>query len=264
VTHWEVDEFQAALERDLTPAPPTPPAVPKPVEPVVKEAPKVPPSSPVGIPGTGLIGHWTFDEAKGAQAGDSSSCRNPGALANGASWTDGKLGSALHLNGGAACVRVQPAPSLSDLGPVTMMAWIRPAALALGRVIAKEDSGRGRWMLIAGETAIGFAKDFAGQELRRNTVPHLLAVNAWSHLAVTWDGSAQATQVHVYVNGLEAAYAQSQDGKGEKMSDAALPLFIGNRGDLTRGFVGAIDDVRIYRRILPPAEIAAQASSRPK
>ena len=48
------------------------------------------------------------------------------------------------------------------------------------------------------------------------------------------------------------------------VSDAGTPLLIGNRGDLARGFVGAIDELRIYRRVLSPAEIATQAAARPK
>jgi len=211
-----------------------------------------------------LIGYWTFDEGKGTSAGDSSPNRNGASLTPGVGWTEGRMGLAVTLTSASTCVRIGSPPTLSDLGPLTVMAWIRPARLSLGRVVAKEDGGRGRWMFIAGEKGIDFAKDFADQELRRETLSNLLAVGTWSHVSATWDGSTQAAQVHIYVNGVEATYSISQDGRGVRMSDAAMPLLIGNRGDLTRGFEGAIDDVRIYNRVLTPTDIMTITGLRSK
>jgi hypothetical protein len=235
-----------------------------PTEAEMKELQRLRGSPPAGLAEAGLVGYWKFDEGKGTQAADSSPSRNSATLTGGASWSEGKLGGAVQFSGPGMVARVPAAPTLADLGPVTLMAWVRPTALALGRVVCKEDAGRGRWLFIAGEKTIAFAKDFSQQELRRETGPNLLPINAWSHVAVTWDGSAQASQVHLYVNGMEPSYSVTQDGKGDKLSDAAIPLLFGNRGDLGRGFVGAIDELRIYRRILSPAEIAAQAAARPK
>jgi hypothetical protein len=212
----------------------------------------------------GLVAHWTFDEGKGPLASDASRNRNPATLLSGASWTEGKWGGALALNGAEAHVVVSPTPSLADLGPLTISAWVKPGTLKLGRIVAKESGARGRWMLIAGDIGIAFAKDYSERELRRESVPNLLAPNLWQHLAMTWDGSAQVDKVHIYVNGVEAAYARNQDGAGTKMSDASIPLLIGNRGDLARGFQGAIDDLRIYSRVLSVKEIATLASSKAK
>ncbi|HVR82976.1 MAG TPA: LamG domain-containing protein [Planctomycetota bacterium] len=274
VSRWSLEEFRSDLDREINRA--TPPANPAPLAVEPKPAPPVTPKpAPVArpLPGPapgdgdsdpGLVGHWKFDEGKGALALDSSRNRNSAALLNGPLWTDGKLGGGLKFNGGEAHLLVPSTPAFADLGPLTASAWIKPGTLKLGRIVAKESGGRGRWMVIAGETGVAFAKDFSVQELRRDTVPNAISSDVWQHLAVTWDGTTQVAQVHIYVNGIEAAYAKNQDGAGMKMSDAAMPLLIGNRGDLARGFQGTVDDVRIYARVLTAKEIALLASPKAK
>lgn len=233
-------------------------------EPELRELQKLRGPSPASRLDSGLVGYWKFDEGKGTVASDSSPGRNAGTFASGASWTDGRMGGALQLSGPNACIRVSASSSLADLGPLTLSAWIKPSRLLLGRVLAKEDASRGRWIFIAGETGIAFAKDFSQQELRRQTVANLLPVGVWSHIAVTWDGSSQPGQIHLYLNAAEAAYSVTQEGKGTRMSDASIPLQIGNRADLGRGFEGAIDELRIYNRVLTAAEIGALATIRSK
>ena len=47
----------------------------------------------------GLVGRWTFDEGKGAIAGDSSGRDNHGKIMGGAKWAKGKIGGALEFDG---------------------------------------------------------------------------------------------------------------------------------------------------------------------
>jgi hypothetical protein len=266
IAKWNLEEFRSDLEHELGRSIPLPSPPTSPVEP------KIPPYGeplrvqPLGEadPDPGLVGLWRFDEGKGVLTADSSRNRNTATLVNGAAWTGGKWGGGLAFNGTDSEVLVPATPSLADLGPLSVSAWVKPRKLKLGRVVAKENGGRGRWMLIAGESGIAFSKDFSVQELRRETIVNLLPLEQWTHLAVTWDGTAQVAQIHIYVNGIEAAYAKNQDGTGKKMSDAPIPLSLGNRGDLTRGFEGSIDEVRIYSRVLTGKEITALASLKEK
>ena len=50
---------------------------------------------------------------------------------------------------------------------------------------------------------------------------------------------------------------------GSKSSDAASTLAIGNTSTLDRTFDGAIDDVRIYNRILSASEIGGLVTVMP-
>ena len=75
--------------------------------------------------GAGPVAAYSFDEGTGSSVGDRSGNRNVGTVA-GATWAQGRFGTALSFNGAGDVVRVGPSPSL-DVGPaLTLSAWIRP------------------------------------------------------------------------------------------------------------------------------------------
>jgi predicted GH43/DUF377 family glycosyl hydrolase len=76
------------------------------------------------------------------------------------------------------------------------------------------------------------------------------ALNSWSHLVGTWDGS----NLRIYLNGILKAGPLSATGT---MTASTNPLRIGS-GVGTSWFNGSIDDVRIYNRALSSDEISRQ------
>src|SRR5262249_11374212 len=89
-----------------------------------------------------------------------------------------------------------------------------------------------------------------------------VVLNQWQHVAVTWDGGMDASNIHIFINGVAADSTSGlTNGSGVPISDAGTPLTIGNRPvDNARGFNGSIDDVRIYNGVLTQAQIQAIAS----
>ena len=76
----------------------------------------------------------------------------------------------------------------------------------------------------------------------------------WHHLALTYDGSGKAAGVRLYVGGAPADVEVVRDTlAGPIASDA--PLRLGSR-DLGQPFLGRIDDLRLYGRVLAPEQIA--------
>lgn len=76
-------------------------------------------------------------------------------------------------------------------------------------------------------------------------------VNAWTHVAGTWDGAT----IRLYVNG---ALVGSTAGTGATYDSGAGAVNIGcQSGDSPAGnfFLGALDDLRIYDRVLSPAHV---------
>jgi hypothetical protein len=77
--------------------------------------------------------------------------------------------------------------------------------------------------------------------------PTSLAVNQWSHVAVTFGGGT----FKIYVNGTQAATLN----KTGTMATSTNPLRIGGNTIWSEYFAGLIDEVRIYNRVLSAAEI---------
>jgi Concanavalin A-like lectin/glucanases superfamily len=216
----------------------------------------------------GPVGWWKLDEGAGARAGDASGNGSLGALKNGVTWVAGRIGpSAGSFDGADDVIAVGQGAAVMDLVPLTVSAWIRPASFApinggAQRLVAKESAGRGRWMFaIDGDNALAFVKDYADTELRRTTGIGVMTLGVWQHVAATWSGVPSASSAHIYVNGVEITTTTAlQDPLGAIQSDARIDLLIGNDLEMTHGYTGAIDDVRVYDRVLGPTEIASLAS----
>ena len=131
---------------------------------------------------------------------------------------------------------------------MTVEAWVRPSRLGGWRtVVFKERSGGVVYGLYgdqAGGRPLGQV-DIGGE---RNAVGSAsLPLNAWSHLAVTFDGCV----VRLFVNGVQAG---SLPFVGS-MAASTGPLRLGGNGVWGEWFAGLIDEVRVYSRALSASEI---------
>jgi chitodextrinase len=190
------------------------------------------------VDSTGLIAAFSFDEGAGTAVPDLSGHGNDGSI-SGAIWTSaGYFGGALSFTGSSKVV-VADNPSLDLTTGVTLEAWVRPSTVTGGwrDVIYK---GNDTYYLEAttpsGVPAAGLTLVSAGNS---NTyAPSALAVNTWTHLAQTFDGSV----VRLYVNGVQVA---SQNRSGTLVT-STYPLEIGGDSIYGQYFQGLIDEVRVY------------------
>lgn len=211
-------------------------------------------------PPQAAAGQWTFDSGTGTSAADSSGGGNDGSLVNGPQWTTGVSGRALSFDGGRAAVLMSGAGNVANLhkGGLTVSAWIRPVSAGgggRGRIIDKDNNDEGWFFSMDSSSRIQFAVDqFNGSNPSRISTDGI-DLNRWQHVAATWDGSTRGSNIHVYIDGVPAD-AGVVNGSGSPYDDSGTPLTVGNRaGDLTRGFAGGIDEVRVYNRVLTPSEI---------
>jgi hypothetical protein len=223
-----------------------------------------PPSPPVSQGPTSAVGQWSFDAGSGSSAADSAGSGNDGALINNPQWTAGAAGKALSFNGDGTAVRMAGAGSLANLykAGMTVSAWIRPASSGgggRGRIVDKDNNDAG-WFFSMYSDRIQFAVDqFNGSNPSRISNASVDS-NRWQHVAATWDGSQDGSNIHLYVDGAPVD-GSAVDGSGTAYDDSGTPLTVGNRaGDLSRGFDGGIDEVQVYNRALSAAEIRSLAS----
>ncbi len=150
---------------------------------------------------TGPTAHWKLDDAAGTTAVDSEGGHH-GTLVGGPAWTAGSLGGALDFDGLDDYVNLTSDAALDDIfaAGATVAAWINPATFGennYGRVIDKDNN-----LTLPGS---GWAIEFNGPGARLllqrgfstaggewATPIGSIALNAWQHVAVVYDGSAAA------------------------------------------------------------------------
>ena len=195
----------------------------------------------------GLVSAYSFNEGTGTVLNDVSGNSNNGTISN-ATWSaSGKYGSALSFNGSTSRVDILDSASLDLTTGLTMEAWVRPTTLSAWRtVLMKEQTGGLVYGLYANsDTNRPSAHVILGAENdTRGTAK--LAVNTWTHLAATYDGSV----LRLYVNGMQV----STRTLGGSILTSTSPLRIGGNSIWGEYFAGLIDEVRIYNRALTTAK----------
>ncbi len=209
------------------------------------------------IPRVGLVAQWAMDDASGTKAKDSAGS-NDAALKNGPTWGTGRFGGALVLDGVNDYATAPDAPSLSQNNTFTVAAWMYFEAVP----------GANQWQvaLFKGSTTytpkdwnyalactngkvdfefintLGLNEAFVGGSIT--------TIRTWYHLAATYDHPNST--VKLYLNGALVSTALTLGMP--KVDTKAVWLGADPYGaDYTRG---RIDDVRLYRRVLSPAEVA--------
>ncbi len=190
-----------------------------------------------------LRGYWAFNEGSGTTAADSSGNGNNGSI-HGASWVSGSPdgSTALSFDGSGDYVTVPASASLAITGQLTVEAWINPSGPGGVQRIVSADK---HFYLALSGSKISFA--VYTNAWKKVTGTTALQTGTWYHVAGVYTGG----KLRVYLNGnLEKEINVSgQIGQGQSAAD----VIIGARAGGSQGFVGTIDEVRIYADALDPS-----------
>jgi hypothetical protein len=204
---------------------------------------------PLEQPETGLLGRWTFDEGEGDLVHDVSGNRKHGTMTNmhqSNSWVDGAYGKALEFDG------VDDNFTIPNLGDEyrTISMWIHPFNMYSKTLLSLIPDVGEKYVL---DWASKGNQDPAGHFYFRsaNNSTFLAPGSSkyfnnysWHHLAIKWD----AGNIHyrLFADGIDR-------GKlGNNVNQT--PLFSSGELEIS-GYLGRIDDLRIYSRSLTDTEI---------
>ncbi len=220
------------------------------------------------VSSTDLVLLMHFEEAgwTGAtgEVVDSSGLGNNGTAVGGARVVaEGKFGRAGQFDEGTG-VRIGDVAALRPTSQLTVSAWIRPASTGANTyrgIVAKrvnylEKAAYALWLDQDGRPGVDI-----DTENDRSTAGSPLALDAWSHVALVYDGrQAQSARITVYVNGvLTATVAESSSS----IQSFDAPLWIGclPLGRAEQSLKGLVDEVAIWHRALSGDEIRTLASA---
>ena len=202
--------------------------------------------------GGGLVGAWSFNEGTGATVSDTSGLGNIGSVFQATWYTAGKYGKALSFDGTNDYVSVPDSSSLDLTNKMTLEAWVRPTASSGWRtVMMKENSNEMAYGMYARESSNKPSawlriNPTSGSSYSAGATPGL-TLNAWTHLATTYDG----TTLRLFINGVQRA-TRATTGN---MFVTTGPLKFGGNAMWGEYFAGQLDEIRIYNRALSATEI---------
>jgi glucose/arabinose dehydrogenase/PKD repeat protein len=199
---------------------------------------------------TGLVAAYPFNEGSGTTVSDLSGNNNTGAI-SGATWsTTGKFGKSLSFTASRkAYVSIPDSASLHLTTSMTLEAWVNPSNPTTNwrTVMLKERPGSLAYALYGSNGSnrpVGQVYTTAEQN---SAGPAQIAVNKWTFLAATYDGSS----LKLYVDGTQVSTVA---GSGTIATSSGL-LKIGGNAIWGEWFNGLIDEIRIYNRALTAGEI---------
>jgi hypothetical protein len=211
----------------------------------------------------GLTHEWTVSENLSARFeldGESKAVSFEGGAA---AYGPGVLGKAAKLDGATAVIAGGgDAGKFGYFDKFSIAAWVNPESNGIngtGTIVSRmANTARATGYSIHlenGKVQVNLVKRWLDDSIRVESKAGL-ALNEWSHVTVTYDGSRVADGIRVYVNGRPLELAVHLDGLNQSFV-AEDPFRIGAGNN---NFHGRIDDVRIYTGVLTGREAAILAT----
>jgi hypothetical protein len=200
-----------------------------------------------------LAAHWSFDDRNSKIAKDVTGRGNDGQI-RGATPVEGKVGYALRFGKGKYVALGKPEGLPIAQRPLTVMAWAKSDA-ATGVVVARGGAFCGFSLYLKdGVAKFGIHREKEG--------PSYIAagkekvVGSWVHLA----GVVRSDRIELYVNGKLSATAKTG---GYIPGNCGQGMEIGydeenSAAEITDGFEGVLDEVKMYDSALSEREIAKE------
>lgn len=205
---------------------------------------------------SGLVAYFPLEESSGSTVANEIAADKHGTIAGKLSSAEGRLGRSLEFDGSTHVAAGEVGAFEGDQ-TFSSSVWIYPTSRDVSTVLSKMDEAnayRGYDVLLEGnKVSAHFVHHWPDRGFNVAT-KNPIKLNAWHHLAVTYDGSREAQGVKIYVDG------QSQQLDiltNNKLDDTLLtdkPFHIGQRST-SAPFQGRIDEVRLYAKALTPEEV---------
>jgi hypothetical protein len=208
----------------------------------------------------GLVGWWKLDDAEGT---DSSPSGNNGVVHGTPNPVIGPASAgALNFNGTNQYIEVSPA-TFTAATDLTFACWVNKghtpglATILVGLFGTPAGARNSMFMLFGGTSGNQLSwiefQTIAGFTGINATDPTVVE-GVWTHIAGTFQTSTG--NAALYVNGLSVQTGSLSSGFPSSLAFTEIGVEFRNDTSVYDGFMlGAMDDIRIYNRILNPDEI---------
>jgi hypothetical protein len=219
-------------------------------------------ASGAGCPGLGLRAWYRLDGEAGGVS-DSSGCASDGANSGAERGVCGVFGQAFAFDAAMDHVAIADAEAMEGFSALTIEAWVYPESTGFASFIALGDGINGdSWFFGTfndgrlSATLGGTPACIGMSTFNSSAAP--LALGRWTHAAVTVDlvaGTVSFFQDGVFTDSVEFPYdGFCAPGAGEGATMESL-----NTTSPTWGFIGVLDELRVWNTVRTEAEICADA-----
>lgn len=198
----------------------------------------------------GLSMYYPFDENVGTAVWDASANTNHATTTGTPTWTTGKAGNAMTLNGSSQAIVGQ---DVDIPTAITVAIWVNPTTSSQNAIIvSKHSSGtdaQALLQLISGSATFGVTT--SGSGTLTNSGSAAMGTGTWHHLVGTYDG----TDVKLYVDG---SLVDTDPATGT-IATNAFAWTIGKEASASSAyFNGSVDEFKVLDRALSAEEVKAE------
>lgn len=226
---------------------------------------------------TNLISSHNFNEGSGTLAADLSGNSHNATIVNGATWTAGKFGTGLALDGTNDYVNI-PDHANFTLVPTesyTWSGWVKNNNFLQWSTVWSQTIDASNFFYFyahtssdpdAGPVTNGISvywwTNGGSNKLAAHSSNNVLTAGQWSYITITYNGTlAQNSRFSIYVNGVDVTARTDISSTGTLATLNPTNIRIGSNQPFGEYLNGAIDEMRFYRRLLTPAEILADMNT---
>ena len=170
----------------------------------------------------------------------------------------GKHGSA-PVFGKATGISLGNVADFDGSQPFSYGAFVKAKAGVSGGILSRMDTKsklRGYDLFQSDKAFAVHIIDAWPEKALKVTTGAVVRPGVWQHVFVTYDGSRKGAGVKIYVDGKEEKLKVEKNDLAEGTIRSQAEFVVGQRGGDSSGFEGgAVQDVRVYGKVLPAADV---------
>ncbi len=212
----------------------------------------------------GYVGLWHFDEGSGTTSTDSSGNLHTAVLSSSSDWTaSGELNAGLNFTNGTDFLYAPIGTAFNSNTTLSATAWVYATSTTNGPIFGVSNApgtNAATWdmpfLSIAGGASTSTAFGHIWNVNVNTPVSTTVSNNAWHFLAITYDPSVPGEVFYV-----DGAQVVSASGTFQPVSPSSTVEYFTTNipgtkpNGVTNPFVGKMDEVTAYNRVLTPGEV---------
>ncbi|QDT41393.1 Planctomycete cytochrome C [Gimesia alba] len=206
----------------------------------------------------GVLAAFNLDEKEDTTGADHSNSKNKATVKGKPAWTAGKFGNGFQFTAGNY-LDLGKTGQFAKATPFSFAIWVKTNGATSGPIVSSinpNSQERGYDLQIKNRSlSVRLIDRWPGYAIQVQTKNNEITPNQWHHVCVTYDGSAKAHGVAVYVDGKSSELTISSDSFKNTTSLNSATLLLGHsstNAHLTNGFV---DEFRIFDHELSETEV---------